>query len=144
MLQKLRAKTYFLIAFLVSLVLNPVFFLLYRDSKNFVLNCNYLGGLLLTHQIFLIISLVFLCLVIYFGFKSKGCIESIGFGILVGGGVWNLVQRIGGSCTYDYFKLGPIHTLTLHFNSSDILIWAGLLLLLLGSLLDRSGKSATK
>lgn len=115
MLQKL-CKTHFLIAFLVSLVLNPVFFYLYRDSGNFVLNCNY--------QISLIISLVFLCLVIYLGFKSKDHIESIGFGILVGGGIWNLIQRVGGSCAYDYFKIGS--TYTLRFNISDVLIWTGL------------------
>ena len=127
--QNLQTKIYFLSAFLVSFAVNPIFFRLYRDSKNFVLNCDYFGGLIIGNS-YLIISLVFLVLVIYFGFRSKSYIESIGFGILVGGGIWNIIQRVGDNCVYDYFKLGPIYNLTLYFNVSDALIWLGLLLLL--------------
>ncbi|OGC57434.1 hypothetical protein A3H26_02220 [candidate division WWE3 bacterium RIFCSPLOWO2_12_FULL_36_10] len=129
MLQRVRAKKYFLVAFLVSLAINPIFTFLYRNSKNFVLNCNYFGGLI-TGNSFLILSLVFLGVVIYFGLISKDSAESIGFGFLVSGGVWNLIHRVAGNCVYDYFKFGPIYTLFLRFNISDVLIWAGLLLVL--------------
>lgn len=92
-----------------------------------VLNCNYFLNFYLSKNIFLVFSFLLLVLITFFVFKYyRGKTALFGLLLVYLGGLQNIYQRVRYNCIEDNYRFLNLFL----FNKADLLITAGLLIIL--------------
>ncbi|MBS3117357.1 signal peptidase II [Candidatus Woesearchaeota archaeon] len=134
-------KKYFLLFFLAGFVVfvDQVTKLFIRDQSFtvfsfFRITPTYNSGALFGifpggNVVFIVLSIAVLGLIIYL-YKNADQLSQIGFSLIFGGAIGNLVDRLFGGAVYDFldFKIWPI------FNFADTFLVLGVVLVLFVSL----------
>lgn len=87
----------------------------------------------------LVILAALVGVVLYATHSSKNTLNQIGFGLIVGGALGNIVDRLMDGTVTDYFQVGTFPV----FNTPDSFITIGVGLLLLELLLERKRAGKT-
>jgi signal peptidase II len=87
-------------------------------------------GLIHDQTLILVAGLVLLFIIGYFWYTAKDSKIRIGLSLVFLGGVMNLGERVYYGCVTDYIKLVSWWP---SFNFADVLIVAGIILILIGS-----------
>ena len=101
-------------------------------------------GLFATDSPYILISLTgaVIAILAWWAYRSQSAIETVALGLIVGGALGNLVDRIRHGAVVDFLDLFYQEWHWPTFNVADITIVSGTLLLVLTSL--RQGKTPTK
>lgn len=113
---KLKENSFFLSVLLLVLI-DQVVKWIYRVRGEFVINSGVSFGLFSFNDFWIVACLVIVALIIFF-VKNK----SIGFVLVVAGGIGNLIDRIYFGGVVDHWQI-----FNLWFNLSDLLINIGVL-----------------
>ncbi len=88
------------------------------------LNCFYP----VQQNIFLLLMIIAIVAIVALFYKQilTNKVYAVFVGLIIGGGVFHLLERISNKCVLDYFKLGP-----LYFNFVDFVIVTSIVFLIL-------------
>ena len=88
------------------------------------LNCFYP----VQHNVFLVVMVLAILVIVALFYKQilADKVYAVLVGLIIGGGVFHLLERITNRCVLDYFRLGP-----LYFNFVDIIIVTSVVFLIL-------------
>ena len=96
-------------------------------------------GINLPYQdLIIFVALILVCVVAWRTAKTK--LSAVGFGLIVGGALANIADRLMDSLVTDFFQIGTFPV----FNVADSCITIGVGFLLLEIILERNSKLETK
>lgn len=167
MLKKLNRPTLIFTLLIITVIFDQITKVVARNTLSAIHELSYLGNtLILRHTentgaflslgsdlpenvrfwIFSVMVSVGLAYVLWQLLRDKqmGQFETVAWAIIIGGGVGNLIDRIGRGSVTDFLNVGIGNLRTGIFNVADMAVTFGAIALLIYALLNKMNKSASK